>query len=260
MLLLFMLFTALPLLSMLSTALAPDGSVPHGLSWPRHPHWHNFVAAWNTANMLSLLKSSTLIVLGVVPASVILATLAGYGLAKLNVPGGKYLYALFLLGLTLPIEALITPLYYQSKELGLFGTRWAIILPLIGLYMSFGVFWMRTHFLATPPELDEAAQLDGASTSQAFRQIQLPLAAPAWSSLTILFFLWTWNQFLLALVLVSNPNQRTMAGGLGVFQGQYGTDVVLLCAASLLIMTPSLVVFVIFQRHFVKALLQGAIK
>jgi raffinose/stachyose/melibiose transport system permease protein len=259
-LLLFMVFTALPLLSMLSTALAPDGSVPQGLSWPRHPHWHNFVAAWNTANMFSLLKSSTLIVLGVVPASVVLATLAGYGLAKLHVPGGKYLYALFLLGLTLPIEALITPLYYQSRELGIFGTRWAIILPLIGLYMSFGVFWMRTHFLATPPELDEAAQLDGASTSQAFRQIQLPLAAPAWSSLTILFFLWTWNQFLLALVLVNNPSHRTMAGGLGVFQGQYGTDIVLLCAASLLIMTPSLVVFVVFQRHFVKALLQGAIK
>lgn len=260
MLLVFMLFTAMPLFSMLSTALAPDGSDPHGLTWPRHPHWHNFVAAWNTANLLSLLKSSTLIVLGVVPASVILATLAGYGLAKLNVPGGKYLYALFLLGLTLPLEALITPLYYESKDLGLFGTRWAIILPLIGLYMSFGVFWMRTHFLATPPELDEAAQLDGASTSQAFRRIQLPLAAPAWSSMTILFFLWTWNQFLLALVLVDNPNHRTMAGGLGVFQGQYGTDTVLLCAASLLIMTPSLIVFVVFQRHFVKALLQGAIK
>ena len=260
MLLVFMLFTALPLLSMLSTALAPDGSTPQGLAWPRHPHWHNFVAAWDTANLLSLLKSSTLIVLGVVPASVILATLAGYGLAKLSVPGGKYLYALFLLGLTLPLEALITPLYYQSRSLGLFGTRWAIILPLIGIYMSFGVFWMRTHFLATPPELDEAAQLDGASITQAFRRIQLPLAAPAWSSLTILFFLWTWNQFLLALVLVSNPNQRTMAGGLGVFQGQYGTDTVLLCAASLLIMAPSLVVFVVFQRHFVKALLQGAIK
>ncbi len=94
--LLFMLFTVLPLLSMLSTALAPDGSVPRGLSWPRHPHWHNFVAAWDTANLLSLLKSSTLIVLGVVPASVVLATLAGYALAKLNVPGGRYLYAFFL--------------------------------------------------------------------------------------------------------------------------------------------------------------------
>jgi len=88
----------------------------------------------------------------------------------------------------------------------------------------------------------------------------VPLAIPALSSLAVLLFLWTWNQFLLAIVLVDDPGKRTMAGALGAFQGQYGTNIVLLCAGSLLIMAPTILVFIIFQRQFVKALLQGSVK
>ena len=198
--------------------------------------------------------------LGVVPATVGAATAAGYALAQLNVPFGKVIYALLLVGLTLPVEALITPLYYDVKGMGLLGTRLAIVLPLIGLLMPFGVFWMRAHFLGAEPALTEAAKVDGADAWQTFRRIHLPLATSAWSSLAVLFFLATWNQYLLPLVLVDDPSKRTVAGGLGAFQGQYGTDIVLLCAGSLLIILPSLMIFLIFQRNFVRALLQGAVK
>lgn len=93
-----------------------------------------------------------------------------------------------------------------------------------------------------------------------FWRVQVPLARPAIASLTILMFLWTWNQFLLAIVLVDDATKRTMAGALGAFQGQWGTDLVLLCAGSLLILTPTLIVFLIFQRQFIKALIQGSVK
>jgi raffinose/stachyose/melibiose transport system permease protein len=176
------------------------------------------------------------------------------------VPGGKVIYGLLIVGLTLPFEALITPLYYDVKAMGLLGSRWAIILPLIGLLMPFGVFWMRAHFLNAEAALTEAAQVDGASTWQSFWRIHFRLATPAWSALAVLFFLATWNQYLLPLVLVSNPDEGTVAGGLGAFQTQYGTNIVLLCAGSLLIILPSLLIFLIFQRTFVKALLQGAVK
>jgi raffinose/stachyose/melibiose transport system permease protein len=255
-----MLFAVVPLLSMLTTALAAPGSTPQGLSWPAHAHWHNFVDAWNAANFLALFRSSALIVLGVVPVTVAMATVAGYALAQLNVPFGKAIYPLLLVGLTLPVESLITPLYYDLRGINLLGSRLAIILPLVGLLMSFGVFWMRAHFLSAEPALTEAATIDGASTWQTFRCVHLPLATPAWSALAVLFFLATWNQYLLPLVLVDNPTKRTVAGGLGAFQGQYGTDIVLLCAGSLLIILPSLLIFTIFQRNFVKALLQGAVK
>jgi raffinose/stachyose/melibiose transport system permease protein len=255
-----MMFAILPLLSMLTAALAPQNSTPPGLAWPEDPQWRNFVDAWTAANFLALFQSSTLIVLGVVPAAVAMATAAGYGLAQLDVPGGRLFNAILLVGLTLPFEALITPLYYNMRSMGLLGSRWAVILPLIGLLMPFGVFWMRASFLKVETALTEAAELDGANTWQAFRQIQLPLAAPALSALTILFFLATWNQYLLPLVLIDDPTMRTVAGGLGAFQGEHGTNIALLCAGSLLIIAPSLVVFLFFQRHFVKALLQGAVK
>jgi raffinose/stachyose/melibiose transport system permease protein len=255
-----MAFAIIPLLSMFTAALAPQGSSPPGITWPRHPHWHNFVAAWDTANLAALFRSSSLIVLGVVPAAVLSATLAGYGLAQLRPFGSKTITALFLLGLTLPFEALITPLYYDIQQIGLLGSRLAVVLPLIGLLMPFGVFWMRTHFLDTETALTEAGRVDGANDWQIFRAIHLPLAKPAVSALTILFFLATWNQYLLPLVLIDNPTKRTVAGGLGAFQGQYSTDTALLCAGSLTIIAPSLVIYLAFQRSFVKALLQGALK
>ena len=147
------------------------------------------------------------------------------------------------------------------QGLGLLNTRWALILPLIALYMPFGVFWMRAHFLTVPAELSEAATVDGAELVASLAP-RPPAAGDCrrMSSLAILLFLWTWNQFVLAIVLVDDPLKRTMAGALGAFQGQYGTDIVLLSAGALLIMAPTVVVYVVFQRQFTKALLQGAVK
>lgn len=257
---LLMAVTLLPFLSMFTAALAPSGSYPNGLSWPADPQWSNFARAFEAANMGQLLMSSTLIVLGVVPVSVLAATMAGYGLAKLTGGRNRWIYLVFVAGLTLPFEAVITPLYYEVRAFGLLNTRFAIILPLIGLYMPFSVYWMRAHFLNVPNDLTEAAKLDGATRWKEFWLVQVPLARPAIMSLTILLFLWTWNQFLLPVVLVKDPSRRTMAGALGAFQGQWGTDVPLLCAGSLLILAPTVLLFLAFQRHFVAALLQGSVK
>ncbi|NCL72742.1 Trehalose transport system permease protein SugB [Rhodococcus sp. YH1] len=175
-------------------------------------------------------------------------------------PGGTVVFLLLLLGLTLPKEATIVPLYYQLREMNLLNTRLGLILVLIGTFTPFAVFWMRAHFLSMPKELTEAAALDGAGPWQAFRHIQIPLAVPALASLCLLLFLWTWNTFLQAIVLIDDPGKRTMAGALQNFVGQYSTDVVLLNAGSLLIMAPTIVVFLLFQRHFVKAMIAGAVK
>jgi raffinose/stachyose/melibiose transport system permease protein len=134
------------------------------------------------------------------------------------------------------------------------------VLPLIGLYMPFAVFWMRAHFVTLSPEISEAARLDGATIWDLFWRIHFPLARAPISSLGILMAVWTWNQFLLALVLVEDPSHRTMAGALGAFQGHYATDVPLLCAGTVVILVPTLVIFVLFQRQIITALLQGAVK
>jgi len=259
-LILMMAFTIVPFISLFVTALHESGSYPSGLEWPEEAHWENFREAFDVANMGALLWSSGLIVLGVVPASLLFATMAGFAFGNLRVPGHRWGLVVLVVGLALPFEGIITPLYFQMRDWELINTRWAIILPLIGLFMPFSVLWMRAHFVNMPAELTEAARLDGAGTVRLLWNIHLPLARPALSSLAILLFLWTWNQFLLAVVLVDDPTKRTMAGALGAFQGQWGTNIPLLCAGSLLILTPTLLIFLIFQRSFVSALLQGSLK
>lgn len=259
-LVLLMAWTILPFVSLFTAALHESGTYPNGISWPAHPHWDNFVQAFNVANMGTIFKSSALIVLGAVPITVVIATMAGFALGQLRVYGGRLVLVVFLLGLTLPFEGIIVPLYYEVLHLGFLDTRWAIILPLIGLFMPFGVFWMRAHFVNVPTELTEAARSDGATTWQLFWGVHVPLARPALVSLAILTTVWTWNQFLLAVVLVNNPLERTMAGALGAFQGDWGTNIPLLSAGSLLILAPMILIYVIFQRQFLAALLQGSLK
>jgi raffinose/stachyose/melibiose transport system permease protein len=255
-----LLLTLLPFVSMFTAALQSPDRIPNGFAWPTEPHWENFLTAFLQGNIATLMLSSIFIVAVVVPVSILFATLAGYAMGNLRIPGGRAVLIGMIVGLTIPFEAIVIPLYYQFTSYGLINTQWAIILPLIGLYMPFSVFWMRAHFVGVPRELSEAARVDGASIWQEFRSIQLPLASPALSALAILLFLWTWNQFLLPLVMVDDPNKRTMAGALGAFQGQYIDALPLLFAASLIVMLPTVVVYVIFQRQFIKALLQGAVK
>ena len=254
------LFSVFPLLSMLSAALAPQGSAPAGISIPLDPQWHNFVDAWNVANITTLLQSSAILVLGVLPVAILISAMAAYALAQLRIPFGGVFYLLLVFGLTLPFEIVVVPLYYQMQSLGLLNTRLGLILPLIGLNMPFAVYWMRTHFQSVPADITEASMIDGAGSWTAFRHIQLPLAVPALASLGVLMFLSTWNQFLLAIVLIDDPDKRTMAGALQGFVGAHSTDVVLLNAGALMIMAPTILVFVVFQRFFVRAMLAGAVK
>ena len=259
-LLALMAITILPFVSIFVTALHPSGSLPQGLEWPAEPQWGNFAEAFDVANMGTLLFSSSFIMIAVVPAALVISTMAGFAIGLLRIPGARWLLLLFVFGLTLPFEGIITPLYFLARQMGILNTRFAIVLPLIGLYMPFAVFWMRAHFANMPSEITEAARVDGASTWDLFRRIHVPLARAPIASLAILLSVWTWNQFLLALVLVEDPSQRTMAGALGAFQGHYATDVPLLCAGTILILLPTLIVFLLFQRQIIAALLQGSVK
>jgi raffinose/stachyose/melibiose transport system permease protein len=255
-----MAVTILPFISIFVTAVNPSGTVPSGLQWPADPQWGNFIEAFKVANMTKLLASSTFIVIAVVPIALAFSTMAAFAIGLLHIPGSRSLLFLFVFGLTLPLAGIIVPLYYLERNMGIYNTRLAIVLPLIALYMPFGVFWMRAHFVSVPTEISEAARVDGASTWDLFWRIHLPLARAPISSLAILLSVWTWNQFLLALVLVEDPTQRTMAGALGAFQGHYATNIPLLCAGTILILIPTLAVFIAFQRQIITALLQGAVK
>ena len=260
MLILAVLFTILPILSMFSASLEPADSTPLGLSWPSDPQWGNYATAFSGGNVYTLMKSSLFIVVLVLPTTILFATLAGYAIGKMKIRGNSILFFFFLLGLTIPFESLIVPLYYQVDRFGLLNTQLAIVFPLIALFMPFSIFWMRAHFLRIPSEISEAARVDGASEFQEFRRIHFPLAIPSISALAVIIFIWTWNQFILGVVLIDDPLKRTVAGSLTFFQGQYWISIPLISASALIIITPSLILFLIFQRKFISSLLQGALK
>ncbi|WP_225448254.1 carbohydrate ABC transporter permease [Streptacidiphilus sp. P02-A3a] len=256
----FALAVVVPFVSLLLAALNPSGALVSGFAWPRHPTLANFGAAWSAAGFGGLLSNSAVIVLGLVPLSLLCAILAGYAFATMEFRGRTVLFGFLLLGLTLPYEAAVVPLYYDLRSFGLTDTPLALILALTGLFMPFGAFWMRQQFLALPPELVEAAAMDGANSWTILWRVLVPCARPALTTLGLLYFLWGWNQFLLALVLIQDPAKRTAPAGLGFFVGAYSINVPLLAAATLIVITPVVAVYLVFQRHFISGMLAGAVK
>lgn len=256
----FMAAIAVPFLALFAAALQPPGTGLTGLALPHGIHLGNFVHAWRTAGFGRLLRSSLLVSLLVVPASVLFASLAGYALGTMQFPGRGKLFKYLLLGLAIPAEVTVIPLYYDLRALGLTNTLPGLALVEIGAFMPFGAFWMHTHFSSMPRALIEAATLDGASSWTTLWRVLLPNSRPAITTLGVLFFVWNWNQFLLPLILVQDPAKRTAPAGLGFFTGQFNVDVPLLAAATLIVIGPVVLVYLIFQRHFIRGVLDGAVK
>ncbi|GAA4708666.1 carbohydrate ABC transporter permease [Phytohabitans rumicis] len=250
----------LPFVSIVLAALHPSGAQISGLSLPTTWSWSNFADAWREANFSHLVLSSVIIAAGVVPLAVVLATLAAYSLATLDPLGGRAMSVAFVLGLTLPIELVVVALYFDLRQVGLTNSYLGVILAETALFMPFGVYWMQNHFASIPRELLEAARVDGAGSLSILGRVLLPISWPALTTLGLLYFMWSWNQFLLVIVLMQNPDLRTAPAGLGFFVGQYSTNIPLLSAASLIVIGPIVVLYLIFQRNFVSGITQGAVK
>lgn len=249
-----------PLLVIVLASLEPPGSLNTGLSWPAHPHWGNYLDAWSTAGFSHLMRASLLVAVGVVPLGLVLATLAGYAFGTMEFRARGPLFGLFMLGLAVPYEAIVIALYYNLKAVGLTNTYLSVILPLVGAFMPFGAFWMRNQFAAMPAPLLEAARMDGASSWTILWRVLLPNARPAVATLAVLYFMWSWNQFLLVLIMIQDPARQTAPLGLALFVGQFTTNVPLLAAGTVIVITPVLIVYALFQRQFIAGLARGALK
>jgi raffinose/stachyose/melibiose transport system permease protein len=220
----------------------------------------NVATAWDEGNFDTYLRSSAIVTGSVVAISTLLSILAGYAFGLMRFRGSQVLFYLFLLGLMVPLEAIVVPLYYDLRDVGLTDTYWALILPQAALSTAFGTFWMRAFFRSVPRSLIEAARLDGSSSWVTLWRIVLPLGRPAVLTMVVLVFMWTWNEFLLALVMVSDESLRTAPLGLAFFQGRNTSDEGLLAAGALIVALPVVVVYLFLQRHFIRGMLSGAVK
>ncbi len=252
---LFSLFALFPVITIVVTALGPQLGVAES-----GPHWGNVVDAWNQGSFGPALLRSLLVALLVVPVALVLSILAGYAFGTMRFRGSTFLFYVFLFGMMVPAEAIIIPLFYDMRALGLTDTIWAIALPQIAQSIAFGTFWMRAQFRAMPPNLVEAAAIDGTSGLTTLWRIMVPPAIPSIATVTVLMFMWTWNEFLIPLVMSPGATWRTAPLGLSVFKGQYTADGALIAAAGLIVAAPIVAVFLLMQRYFISGMLEGAAK
>ncbi|PGH47729.1 carbohydrate ABC transporter permease [Streptomyces sp. Ru87] len=259
-LILFAIISLTPVVGILSSAFGSQSSLDTGFSLPDGLNRGNFADAWTRGHFGSYLANSVLVTVVVVAVTSLLAVLAAYAFGVMRFPGSTLLFYLFVLGLTLPQEALVVPLYFDLRHWGLTDTYWALILPQTAQSLAFGVFWMRTYFRGNPRAVIDAARIDGASSWATLWRILVPMGRPAISTMVVIVFMWTWNEFLLALVMVSDEAHRTVPLGLAFFQGQHSSDTALLAAASVLIALPVVIVYVLLQRRFIEGMLSGSVK
>ena len=255
----FSLVALVPIAGIVLTALQAPGELT-SFGRPGGFHPGNFATAWEDGHFSYYLRSSVIVAVTVVTASTLLSIPAGYAFGMMRFRGDQALFYLFLLGLMVPLEATIVPLYYDFRDLALTDTYAALILPQVGVSLAFGTFWMRAFFRSVPRSLVEAARIDGSSAWSTLWRVLLPTARPAVVTMMVLIFMWTWNEFLLALVMVSDEALRTAPLGLAFFQGRNTTDFALLAAGAVIVATPIVILYVFLQRHFIRGMLSGAIK
>ena len=250
-----------PFFSILFLALSEPGARISGFTIPTGVYFDNFLKAWTDGGFSLSLWSSLIVVLGVVSITILCSIPAAYAFEKLSIKGASALFALLLIGLVLPYESLIIPLYYSMRKFGLDSTYWSLILPQIGLSIPFSIFWLRSSFRSIPVSLSEAAMLEGASKLTILIKILLPQIKPAILTLTVLLFMWTWNEFLLALIMIQEPEMRTAPLALSYFAGnkRYG-DPAITAAAAIWVALPVLIVYIFLQRRFISGMVTGVEK
>lgn len=215
----------------------------------------NIKEAWNTAQLGEAIGSTTLYAVGGALLAVIVAALASYALISLHVPNAFVWFMFIYLGTIFPFQMFLSPLYTMYVDWDLYNTRPGLLLFYTAIAVPFATFVIRNHFLSIPPDLGEAARLDGASALTVFLHIFVPLSLNAFATVFILQFTWIWNDLLFGLTLSRSENIRPIMTALAALQGQFSrTGIPVVLAGSLIVSIPTFVLFFAVQRVFVRGL------
>jgi ABC-type glycerol-3-phosphate transport system permease component len=244
----------LPLFWMVSTSLKTQPEVfDSPIQWiPANPQWENFPNAYATHDFTRFFFNSFVVASISTLVHVILASMAGYGLAKYRFVGARWLLVAILATLMLPIEVIMIPLFLTVRDFGWLDTFQGLIMPHIG--DALGIFLMRQYFLSLPNALIEAARIDGASHLRTFFSIAVPLARPAMATLAIFMFREVWDEFLWPFLVVSSSEMQTVPIGLRSFQAAELANFPHIMAISTIATIPLVIMFFVFQRQFVRGI------
>jgi ABC-type glycerol-3-phosphate transport system permease component len=251
-----------PFLYMLSTSFKPQAYVlttpPQFIPDPFT--FDNYVQAWTTQDFSLYAMNSVIVAVIATGLSVLFSSMMAYAFTRFEFPGREWIFRILLIGLMVPAMMLIIPQFVLAKYFGLLDSLAGLIAFYVAGSLALNTFLLRGFFAALPAELDQAMQMDGANAWTRYWKLALPLARPALATATIFTFLACWDEFAWALTIINSPQNRTLPIAIQLFQGQNATQWGLVFAASVIAIIPVIVVYLIFQRHFVQGLTSGAVK
>jgi raffinose/stachyose/melibiose transport system permease protein len=215
---------------------------------------------WERVDFGGKLLNSLVISGSVAVLAVVVSVLNAYALGIGRIRGRTWIMVAFLVANTLPQEALAYPLYFLANETGLYDTQLGVIIVFTIIQAAFGTYLLSSTLTGFPNELLEAARVDGANKMQTLLRIVVPVSRPTLGVLFVFFFIWTWNEFFLPLVLLISNENQTVPVALGVLQGQRMMDATMTSASALLGVVPAIAFFLIFQRTLTRGITAGAVK
>ncbi len=227
---------------------------------PQSPQFENFKTAWRDARMSQYFKNTFIVATFSTLGALFMSSLSAFALTWYDFKLKKSLVIMFIVGMLIPFQMLLIPVYRFSVDTGLYNTLHGLILFHIAFQIGFCTFFLRNFMLTIPRSLFEAAKIDGANDFTIYRKIVMPLVVPALSALGILEFTWIWNDYLWSLILIQSDAKKTVTIGLTSLQGQWITSWNMIAAGALLAATVPILVFIIFQRYFIEGLTMGSVK
>lgn len=251
----------LPLWWMVVSSLKTQQTIFSDMSLiPLHPHWQNYADAWTKGHFQTYFLNSVLYTTTTVAGVLLISSLAAYSFARLDFPGKNVIYFMFLTTLMVPIPGSLISLYVLLIKLHLINTVAGYVLPQVNAGLALGIFILKPFFERTPKDLEDAARIDGCGKFGIWWHVAMPLAKPALAVVGIFTALAVWNEYILAMLVLSDRDLMPLQRGLMVFQGAHITQYPLLMAGMTISVVPIVVVYLFFQKHIIKGVTAGALK
>jgi len=260
---LILIWTIFPTLWILSLSFKEPGEIGQNPSFlPKHWTGVNYRTVFKTDLFTSALRNSIIISLVATLVGVVFATLVAYAIARLEFPGKRAILSFALAIAMFPVVALVGPLFNLWRNIGLYDTYAGLIIPYVSFALPLAIWTLSAFFREIPWEMEQAAQVDGATTWQAFRRVIVPLAAPGVFTAAILTFFFCWNDFVFGISLTSTGRARPVPAALSSFTGasQFQQPDTAIAAAAVVVTVPVIVIVLLFQRRIVAGLTSGAVK
>lgn len=258
---LFSVTCIFPIIWMIYSSLKTDKEFSLNiLSFPARPEFGNYTRAISEGNIGSYFMNSMFNTLTALVVVLVIAFVTGYCISRFRFKGRTFIYYMFLSGMLIPIYALLIPIFVEFKTLGLLNKKFTLILPYIAFALPTAVFLVESSVESVPIEVEEAACIDGSSFLNTMFRIVMPMCRPVLSTVAILTFLSTWNEFPLALVLIRSNALKTMPIGLTNFVGAYTVNYPLMLAALVVSTLPVVIMYLLFYNQIMKGMTAGAVK